>query len=1226
MPSLVTQTREKLSKLASPEEFEVLATAVLRAAVPAYASLIHVGMNAAGRTVRSAVDGIYIDCHHDGSSLLLVQHTITARNGLRQKWLNDKNGDVVKAKAIFKKEIARNSIQNATLILTSTSDPDELLIRDINAAVGDGLKVDLWAASRIADFLDRNPEGQWLREQQFGTDSTRISVSQARAISKQSLNNYLPLVARGDTVPRALDVRLAEFALTRRGAGFVIGESGLGKSTALRRLADNWILQGGIALVLAHEIIEKASNIEQAVTLGLRHWAPALDVACGRLALAFATPEQPLLLIVEDVNQSTNPRRIVEQLVGWSIVGKSDADSGMRFQCQWCLLCPVWRGNACLSDIHLRDHVIGSSLMVEGFERSEAMSAIEARSSRAGVKLTALQRNDLAMSLGDDPLLIGLNQNWLKPSAQGAIESYLIANIDEVADENLLATDLQQALDRLLEKLVEAREIYPEWSEIRNWFSAEGDTLGAIRRLIGQGRIIRLGIGLARERLMYRHDRVRDHLLSQAIARLIISDRLTPELWAEPFYAEILGGALLVLPKNAIDKVVIINPAALFAALQNTRIDEIRRSSVIEAAKRWFQSPGFKLEAFDQQRHHSMHFLARTDGAFTVDLAKAFPASFPKLEALVRNGDVRAGASLCATFDPSVNHPWRDRIIAHALSRHANFVPDLAELICDNNLSPELLEGALNLAGEIGDPVLCNALAERWSCGDEKSLSTGWLWASLRCCSPVGHSLANTLCDLWAKLPIKIKHVADKVDSNPRWDIAGYSLPWAFRRKPEQSAISFLVARAKRDRRLFEVLSSILAKVDSPDAVLYSVALAAKISRRVEKNGGINLFTNNILDAWSPERHGRALSVQSRSTIELVWRNQRINRFERKSAFLVWSQTPTPEELATFSTFENDPVLADIALRARLALSDQSAVPLLRNRIWSDKHGKYWWQNARRIGLAGLHEDIHRYFDERRSGHMGDGNNSDSDHIVSELLMDARDEFAAQAIVANWEQLEKSPLFVQAALYLATPDTVLLARSAIVKSGYDKKMMQFIDMRWGIKHNGRMGVTDRIQLQVLEPYYGLMDAMPIISFFEAANELGELEWREKHLDPLVAKLGYGYCTSDKESLFASLDNELSNYNRLDRPRLAIYHWFKRREKELRKRKELLAIISEWTFLRASEPAVALLCSALLHFGDRSDLDLLSSIPDVLQASCSEMVKDCIYGVKKRSLSRAYQES
>ncbi len=188
MPSLVTQTRELLSKLASPDEFEALGTPVLRAAVPAYASLLHVGTNASGRAVRSPVDGIGIRVHRGGRHLLLVQHTITARKDLRQKWLKDESGDIAKAKAIFDKEVARKAVQGATLVITSTTDPDEALIRDVHAAVGDGLRIDLWSASRIADFLDRNPEGQWLRQQQFGTESIRLSASQARAISKQSLN------------------------------------------------------------------------------------------------------------------------------------------------------------------------------------------------------------------------------------------------------------------------------------------------------------------------------------------------------------------------------------------------------------------------------------------------------------------------------------------------------------------------------------------------------------------------------------------------------------------------------------------------------------------------------------------------------------------------------------------------------------------------------------------------------------------------------------------------------------------------------------------------------------------------------------------------------------------------------------------------------------------------------------------------------------------------------
>jgi hypothetical protein len=1221
----VTQTRELLSKLASPDDFEALGTAVLRAAVPAYASLLHVGTNASGRAVRSPVDCIGICVHRGGRHLLLVQHTITARKDLRQKWLKDESGDIAKAKAIFDEEVARKAIQDATLVLTSTTDPDEALIRDVHAAVGERLRIDLWSASRIADFLDRDPEGQWLRQQQFGTESIRLSASQARAISKQSLNDYLPLVARGDTVPRTLDAALAEFAWMGRGAGFVIGESGLGKSTALRRLADDWLTQGGIALVLAHELIEQAGTIEQAVALGLRHWAPALDGGCGSLALAFATPEQPVLLIVEDVNRSTNPRRIIEQLVGWSVKGNRDAEGGTPAR-KWRLLCPVWRGNAGLSDLRLRDHVTGDSFMVERFERSEAVEAIGARANGAGVKLTTLQRNDLAMALGDDPLLIGINRDWSAPSPQGAIQSYLTANIEEAADDRLLASDLRHALDKLAEQLIGARTIYPEWCEIRDWFSRDNDTLAAIRRLVDQGRIIHLRVGSGDERLMYRHDRLRDQLLTQAIARLIKSGRFTQELWAEPFYAGLIGAALLVLPETSIAQAAVLNPVALFAALQDASLDEVRRGLVIEAAKGWIQSPDFKADATEQARHHAMRYLARTDGAFVADLARRFPFSFPQLEALVRNGDARAGASLCASSEPGINNPWRDRMIAHALTRHASFVPDLAELLCKGDLSPRLFEGALNLAGETGDPALCDALARRWERSDEKSLSTGWLWAALRCCPPIEHPLAEMLCDLWAELPTRVKRGEDKHDSNPRWDIAGYSLAWAFSRKPEPNAIAFLVTRARRDHRLAHVLGSILSKVDSPEAVLHSVKLAAEIDRQAEKNGVMNLFANDLKDTWSTDGRGSALSPRSRSAIERIWRNRRINRFERKTAFLVWCQTPTRSEFASFAALEADTVLADVALRTRLAKGDQLAVPLLKQRIWSTEDGHYWWRSAQRVGLCGLHEDVQRYFDERRSNLPVAPKITDADYVLSELIMDARDAFAAQTIIANWDQLEISPLFVQAALYLATPETVALARSAISSCEEPEKMLEYIDMHWGIKNNGRVGVTDLAQLRVLEPYYAHMDEMPLIRFFEVANKLGELDWRKRNIDPLIAESERGYCTADKQHLFSSLDFEVSNYLNFDRSWFAIDHWFKRREEELWKRRELLSIIGEWVCVRASQPAVALLCETLLNFGEPSDLALLDLVPSALRASCFDRIANCVYGVQQRSLSRGHQQS
>jgi hypothetical protein len=1222
MQTLLTQTRKQLSELGSPDEFEALVTGVLRAAVPGYAALHHVGTNASGRAVRSPVDGIGI--HRNGSHLVLVQHTITARRGLRRKWLGEKDGDVVKAREIFRTEIARGSVASGTLVLACSTDPDEKLIRDVHATVADGLKVDLWSGSRIADFLDRHPEGQWLRERQFGTEALRLSVFQARAISEQSLNAYLPLVARGDSVPRALDAVLAEFARKGRGTGFVIGESGLGKSVGLRRLADEWLSQGGVALILAHELIEQASTIEQAIAAGLRQWAPSLELGCGHSALGLSTAESPILLIVEDVNRSPNPRRIIERLIGWSAVGKTDAEGGLVAK-PWRLLCPVWRGNAELPHGDLRDHVMRNSLVVDRFERKEAVEAIRGRAIRHGIQLTALQCNDLAAALGDDPLLIGLNRDWSSPSPQTAMQSFVTTNIDGVADDRLLASDLRHALDELAGRMVEQRAIYPKWRQIRGWLAGDADMLAAIRRLIDRRQIIHLNTGGADERLAYRHDRVRDYLLTQALARLIGAGRLTPELWSDPWYAALIGGALPLLPASAISETATYNPVALFAALQGGGFDDERRRLLIEAAQAWISSPAFSAEAADQQRHHAIRFLARTDGTFVAGLAKGFPFSSQQLEVLVRNGSARAGAALCLNREPGFNHPWRDRVIAHAVSRHPGFVPDLAGLIRNPDCSGKLLEGALYLAGEIGDPALCDALAARWTRDGGCRLSMGWLWAVLRCCPPVRHPLATTLCDLWATLPAKERQKGEERDSNPRWDIAGYSLPWAFARKPEPSAIAFLIARAKQDRRLEHVLSSILQKIDLPEAVIYVVRLSARISRRVEKNRGVNLFASLLESTWSPERRGRALSAQSRAALAQTWRNRRLNRFDRRSALFVWCLTPTREDLAELAMLEADSALADTALRTRLSAGDQSAIPLLRQRIWSAERGGHWWYHARRVGLAGLREDIQRYLEEHRIDASADGHVTDHDHILAELLMDSRDEFAVQTIIANWPYLKKSPLFVQAALYLATPETVALARSAITESAAPEKMLEHIDMNWGIKTDGRAGVVDLRQLEALEPYYGPMSEsewgdLRIISFFEAANGLGALGWRRKHLDPLIAKCGRGHCTSDKQSLFGSLDDQVALYVQQGRHWFSIDRWFEWREEELCERSALLAIVGEWACAQASSDAVALLCEALLYFGERRDLTLLERLSPALRASCAPAIANCTYGVRQRSLA------
>ncbi|QYE37254.1 hypothetical protein KZX46_21715 (plasmid) [Polymorphobacter sp. PAMC 29334] len=1205
-----------IGAMTSAEAFETLATAVLRAADASYASLIHVGTNAAGRTVRSPVDGIGLRVHRGSRRLLLAQHTTTARRELRRKWLEPDIGDLPKAQVIAAAERARRAVDAATLILCSSTDPDEQLVRDVHAAAGCGLHLDIWPGSRIADFLDLDSEGQWIRERAFGIEAVRLSPSQAQEIGRLSLEGQLSLVSRADIVARSLDPALLAFARDVRGAGFVIGESGLGKSAALRRLGDRWLEDGGHALVLDHEAIERSATIDQAVASGLRRWAPSLDAGCGLAALSLATPEYPLLLILEDVNRSANPGRIVERLIAWS--GTATAGEGAP---AWRLLCPVWRGNSGVNDDRLRDHVLSRSLTVERFEPAEAIEAVLTRAQSFGVALTDLQAGDLAASLGDDPLLIGLTTKWTGANPSDAIRSYVAADVGDAADDRLLAPDLLSALESLAERMVESRIISPSWNEIRTWFAGESDGLAAIRRLVDRGRVVRLG---GDGRLAYRHDRVRDHLLVSAMVRLVEAGRFTPDLWEEPYYAGLIGTALTVLPFERIDEAAARNPVAVFAALQDPGLTKERLACALAAATRWTASAGFNDSGAESRRSHALRYLLRTDGQFVRPLVEPFPRNFWTLEAQARNGDARAAASLCLASDPGVRNAWRDRIVEHALARHPRFVDDVATLLLDGELSATGLEGVLNLAGEIGDPRLCAPLADRWTRGGgSAALSSGWLWAVLRCCPRIGHTLADDVCRVWAALPSKVRDGANDRDRNPRWDVAGYTLPWGLARRSDPATLAFMIQLPKRYRGLSRIVQQIIGHIDDPDAILSSARASAAIDRRAEGSGGINIFRNDIERRWSPDWDGRALSPKSRAALQKVWRDRRTNRFDRRATFRIWSLAPTAFELAGLPVLEADKVLADHALRARLAAGDRTAIPLLADRLHISARRSAWWQEARRVGLTGLEVEVRRHFEDRRAD-PPETDDGYSDSIVAELLMDSRSEFAVTTIVANWEHIRTVPVYVLAALHLATPETIALAQAAVRESGEPGRMLEFLTSRWGIKTNRRPGVTELAQLQAIEPFLALIGEgqfgqMHLSELASAANSLNELEWRRQHLDPLLTTGKFGHCGSDRHDIYASLDAEAERAAQHDRGWLAIDHWFETREKELWQRSALLDLVADWAVDRGSDTALRVLCEAITYFGERPDLALFDRIPPALRHTGHTAVEACIYEVRRRSL-------
>lgn len=254
--------------------FERLATAILREADPLCRSLGHPGVNAAGKTVKSPLDGI---CFIQGAvppHMVAVHHTITKRDDLEKKWLNDPSkvmprkgprpsapaGDLLKTAEIVAGERTRAPDLRATLVLTTNEEPGVELIRAVMAAGGGrGLEIDLWGRSRLSHFLDNRPTGQWIRRSFLGIDQEQLSAELLYELTKKSLEEFRLLDNPSAWVPRTLDVALS--TSLRRDVTFLVAGSGMGKSVACYRMLETHVDHGGVGLILSHEVVASALTL-----------------------------------------------------------------------------------------------------------------------------------------------------------------------------------------------------------------------------------------------------------------------------------------------------------------------------------------------------------------------------------------------------------------------------------------------------------------------------------------------------------------------------------------------------------------------------------------------------------------------------------------------------------------------------------------------------------------------------------------------------------------------------------------------------------------------------------------------------------------------------------------------------------------------------------------------------------------------------------------------------
>ena len=1069
-------TVRKLADMTDEGVFERLATAVLRHSDGRFRSLSHPGVNADGKTVKSPVDGIAFVPGADPPEMIAVHHTICAAKDIEKKWLHDPTtvkprgksklptapaGDVVKTIEIVAEERKRTPNVRATLILTTNQELGERLVRDVHAAgAAAGIAIDIWTRSRLADVLDNEPRGQWLRRQFLGIDQVQLSEEMLNELSKRNLELYSPPDRPEAWVERALDGAIEE---AEEQIVFIIAESGSGKSVACyKRLLANASLEE-FSLILSDETIASSVSLEQAIEKTLVQLHPTLMAGCGSIALQLSTPGRRLLLLVEDINRSGRGAILIEKIARWENNNAKKDDTA-----SWQLLCPVWPQVMSSLSEDARRRINNRAVVGTVFSAGEGAEAVERRRMLCGFSVTKLEAARISEALGHDPLLIALHDPADTPDTSQTITQFVEVSLQRLAAAKgeFSPAEYGKALSDLASAMLLNRRMEPAWLELLRWPALAGHSM-ALRHIAHQGDVIRLTGPSTAEELAFRHDRVREWLLARAAFDLIRAKAMPDDIAAEPYFAEIFGIALARqdVCTSDISMLASHNPLALFCAVRHFGEPPSQgQTAIVAALESWLAKNCVNPIQDRYLRWEAIRALGEAEGPNVRPLVARFDDnSWNALRARYRNGDLTGGIALCLQIEPGVSVAGHEAFLDHVKRRFgANLIRALATFLNTAQLDENIRIGTLRLAGHIGEPALADAIRACWrNHGNRHEHLDEYLWACAQCIHGDPATLLGPVCDGWAALP---DTTDDKGMPSPRDNLAADRVRWAFHQKLPDGAVRYFIQRAS-DPKLKWPITYMLHGLDQPDAVEFVVRELADTDERLEGTNSFSPFALTATREWErqQDKTGRAMSDASRKRLLDIWQDQSSGEHLRNQAFRIWASTHRAGDIEILRAVPSADTLADNAVWQRLRLGDREAIPTLVAKLSTDRHGR-WWQLGRYIWSNDLTKALDNALERRYAVHPKN-KQADRDWILSEMVMRLPTDQADALLSKHWNRTRCVSLFHHCGALCGDAGMQARVAAAIKIASDPKKLLEHLSIQFGHKRSGHPGLFRREQMR-----------------------------------------------------------------------------------------------------------------------------------------------------------------
>lgn len=1133
-------TRQHLKAISDRGQFEKLASAILRRADQRYAGLIETGTNAEGEPIADLVDGIY-RCNSSAlPEYISFSHTTAERPKLRGKWLTNSDADLPKCFSVL--ETLRQSAPKAkfTIVLTTNTNPSSRLCTDIyGIAAEKSIEIDIWDQSRLSDFLDHDPEGQWLRNKLLGVKEERLSASLLRDLCQKSLSLYRREVLVDRTNP-IVERNASRLRLCNRPFQLLVGQSGSGKSVALIQEIERHLDGGGFAMWIPPKTLLGRNSVPAALSDWLMELYPSLGSKAGLDALAIATDPEGVLIVVDDVNRTPDPLLTIRHMKSLFDASPSDTKTSQKTGSGEGVLhhapsstslvravIPVWPQFELTSNQRASQSEPLGVIKLSSMTDTEAISIVQKSNSSMS---TSDARRHVA-SLDKDPFLLGLLPTLCQEQPAGNEHSlFAPAIIDRFVDVECrrislsnptasLPVDIQKATDALAREMVVRRNLQPSWVEVEAWLGSNSHNLVCIRLLCQDSSLCRILDSHEGGDLIFRHDRLRDYLLARAMRQLIISTEAPFDVIYDPYFATVTGLALLQLESigNWGRRFAEHSPLALFRAIQLMGEPQSDcHLELVDHALWWIREK--RKFTTDSELDAICFTILETDSPAVLQMTDVGLSNWVVEIAGLRNGSLKSGMKSVATIcreelAPSIHYPQLETAIDVALDRHSDSLCEQMHRAVPNpNCSCDDAIVFLTMLGYFGYDGFDAEIHAVWREVEKTPLAiAAGIWCVCRCPLTDTMDLLGPMLDQLSMIPTR----ESPNSLGPREDIL-LQIRGAFRAPITEASIQCLLEYARCNPDIAPDIAGMFEGVNHPDALEF----------RLRQTEGWWVFDRYSRAALLNDSDAVKLDISelTLSRMEQIWRNEGESSKLRSGSFGIWLATQPPDGVEVARSIQPSSCLCQLARQYRVKMGDHTVIHEMDD-VLEARSSWSWWKLIHPIWGAEVETKVIEKIKKLSAANSSEfyGNVTDEHYGIANLLLKIPPIDAERILSDHWGSLRYSPPFITAALRVGTHKCMTLAESSLQDCPEDVDIFTHSFLDWGHESIHPSNPLSEHHLNALLPHLNRMNERQLerICSLVDPRRYGSAKlarWVQKHVRP--------HSQSDTVRRVAPTDEEL----------------------------------------------------------------------------------------------------